>query len=184
LGTRGYTLRAPPPVVRPLRFPQKCAVGCGGSNNDQGEMMKTSTILAIGITVSLGSVMLPASAGPQFQDGLWEIASTMELGGMPMPGRPYVQTRCYTPSDAADDAKIVPAVNERECAMTDHKRSGSKLSWNVRCSGTNTGSGTGEIVLNGQSYEGSLTLKTQDARLGPVEMVYRIKAHRTGDCKH
>lgn len=143
--------------------------------------MKQS-LFAAGFAVSLALACPMANAGAGFQDGLWEIASTMELGGMPMPGRPYVQTLCYTATDAADDGKIIPPVGDQECKVTEHQRAGSKLSWKVNCSGTNTGTGTGEIVLGGQSYEGAVMLHTQDARLGPVDMTYKIKARRLGAC--
>jgi hypothetical protein len=132
----------------------------------------------------LALIGFPAMADSAFQPGLWEIASSMEISGMPMPGRPFMQTKCYTPADVRSDSSIIPAVYDQECRMTDYKRSGNKLNWNVQCTGANAGSGSGEIVLNGQSYEGAVKLHAQDARLGPVDMVYHVKAHRIGACEH
>jgi hypothetical protein len=139
--------------------------------------------LGLALFSVLSIMSLPVWAGGEIRDGMWEISSVIEITGIPMPATPFIQSRCFTKQDVNDDAQIIPAVSDQDCKMAEHRRAGGKLIWTVKCTGQNRGSGTGEIVLKEESYEGSQRLKTEDVRLGPIETIQKVKARRIGECK-
>ena len=61
--------------------------------------------------------------------------------------------------------------------MSDYKIAGNKVTWTVKCEGTNAMTGNGEIVYGADTYDGWMKIKTAD-----TEMTMKYKAKRLGDC--
>ncbi len=129
----------------------------------------------------LGTITLYASAfaaAPGMKDGLWEITTITVMPGMPFSSPPVTVTHCYTKEDVKKDQQIVPK-QEGNCSISEMKKSGSKTSWKILCTGKNEGKGEGEILFKGDSaYEGSQRFSTQG-----MNITSKYKAKRIGECK-
>jgi len=143
-------------------------------------------------TLILSLILLPGAfasevyaAGSNMKPGLWEITTTMDMPGMPMTMPPMTHTRCYTKNDTEDAKKVAPSAPRKDenCELKDHRVTGNKVTWSVQCQGKRAGSGTGEMVLQGDSYEGTIKMTSVDPRRGEVKMTQHNKGKRVGDCK-
>jgi hypothetical protein len=118
-----------------------------------------------------------AQAAPGMKDGQWEIATTIEMPGLPFQPPPVTITHCYTKEDVQNQ-KVVPEP-EKNCKVTDMKTTGSKVSWKIVCTGKNAAKGEGEIAFQGDSaYEGAMKMDTEG-----MTMTSRYSAKRLGPCK-
>jgi len=155
--------------------------GAYGLVPEPEEKMK-SILLSLALGLSAGPLF---AAGPAMKPGMWEITTTMEVPGMPMAIPPTTRTQCYAKKDVDDPKKVAPNASRKDenCALTDHKVTGNKVTWSVQCQGKRAGSGTGEMVLKGDSYEGTIKMNSHDPRRGEMQMTQHIKGRRVGDCK-
>ncbi|MDO8438594.1 MAG: DUF3617 family protein [Nitrosomonadaceae bacterium] len=86
----------------------------------------------------------------------WEVSSKME-----MPGMPFAMPATTSRVCVAKGSENVPPMQDKECKMTNVKKSGSKTSWKVLC--TSNGSvmnGTGEVTGNQDSYHGTMRISS------------------------
>jgi hypothetical protein len=74
-----------------------------------------------------------SGATSDMQPGLWEITTTVEMSGMPMPMPPQTIQHCYTKQDVAKGEGTVPQGDSRNCRIKDHKVSGNTASWTLVC---------------------------------------------------
>jgi hypothetical protein len=157
------------------------------SNN--GGKMKTPAKIALMLNLALGILAMEAyAAGPNMKPGLWEITTTVDMPnmpGMPMAMQPMTRTQCYTQKDVDDAKKVAPNGSRKgeDCELKDHKVTGNKVTWRVQCQGKRAASGTGEMVLKGDSYDGTIKVTSVDPRRGEMHMTQHIKGKRVGDCK-
>jgi Protein of unknown function (DUF3617) len=139
--------------------------------------------------VMLVSVTLTAQ-GPR-RDGNWEVTMTMDMPGMPqgMSMPPFKTTQCITPEEAKDPNKSIPqrpagrggASNPNDCKVSDYKEDGNRITWSMKCEGSQPMSGTGEFIYSGDSYTG--TMKMDMARGGqPMAATMKYAGKRLGDC--
>ena len=129
-----------------------------------------------------------AAASPNMKYGLWEITTSMEMKGMPMPFamKPMTQTQCISKKDVENPEKTVPQTSKenKDCKIKDYKVAGNRVTWKTVCTGKNPMTSTGEITYNqGTSYEGSMTMDTEGNAKKTMHMVYHFKGKRIGDCK-
>ena len=116
-----------------------------------------------------------AEAAPM-REGLWEISASVEMPGMPFKIPPTVVQQCVTKQDAAQ-AGVPPQGGD--CTVSDVRRTGSKVSWKVTCTGQSAGKGEGEVTFSGpNAYSGWMKMET-----GGMKMSTAYKAKRVGDCK-
>ena len=104
-------------------------------------------VLAIGIWL-VGTVAGFAQTGP---DDLWEVASTMTMEGMRVPGPP-------TQVCAKAGQNEPPAPMQNDCQITDRNTVGNRTTYRVVCTGKDAMSGTGEMTRGQGSYLGVLKL--------------------------
>ena len=137
--------------------------------------MKTKLFAAL-LVLSLAATS--ALAAPGMKDGQWEIATTIEMPGLPFQPPPVTINHCYTKEDLQDQKKMVPEP-EKNCKVTDMKTTGSKVSWKIVCTGKNAAKGEGEITFKGDSaYEGTMKMDTEG-----MTMTSSYSAKRLGPCK-
>ena len=137
-------------------------------------------ILLAGAMTILG--VTAAAQAPQnpMQPGRWEITMQTSMPGMPMELPPQKVTQCVTKKQLEDPNGAVPGApgGQNPCKVTNHKVDGNKVTWNMSCSQPQAMTGTGEIVVNGDTYTGTMKM-TSDT--GVMTMKYNAK--RLGDCE-
>ncbi len=151
------------------------------------QCMKTKSMIASAI-IALLVVTIGYAASPNMKEGLWEITTSMEMKGMPMPFamKPMTNTQCFTKKDLQDPEKTVPKTSKKEenCKVQDYKVSGDHVTWKTVCTGKTNMTSTGEMTYSqGTSYEGSMTMDTEGNAKNAMHMVYHFKGKRIGDCK-
>ena len=149
--------------------------------------MATKSMIGSVIIVLL-LVTAGLAASPNMKDGLWEITTSMEMKGMPVPFamKPMTHTQCITKKDVQDPDKTVPKASKenKDCTMKDYKVSGNHVTWKVECKGKHPSTSTGEMTYSGgTSYDGSMTMDTEGNAKNTMHMVYHFKGKRVGDCK-
>jgi len=116
-----------------------------------------------------------AASGPDMNEGLWEITTTMKMQGMNMPS--HTHTQCITKDD------LVPRSSQpgQECTISNYEVEGNTVSWSIRCS-TQGGemNGTGKITYRGDSFDGTMDMTMPGSG---AEVVTHMSGRRIGDCK-
>jgi hypothetical protein len=137
--------------------------------------MKKSVII-IAVVTFVAFFCIPVSASSQMREGKWEITSSMDMPGMPTKMPPTVIQHCYTKEDVKDEKKIVANKN-KDCAVTDMKKSGNKVTWKMQCTGKSKGTFSGETIFGKDSYESTMNMQSEGHN-----MTVKTKAKRIGDC--
>ena len=130
--------------------------------------------------VSLAASLFVAGADAarnRLKPGLWEITSTMDMPGMPVPIPPRTHTQCITAKDADDPKKFAPESSgkDQECSLKDYKATGDKVTWSVECQGKRPGRGTGEMVRVWMHAERGRQLSVVSQRAWPIRSRRREK---------
>jgi len=118
--------------------------------------------------------------GQSGQDELWEVIVKMDMAGMPMAMPAQTQQICK-PKGTGKDEELVP--QERDCRMTDVKRSGNRMTFTMVCDGKDKLTGTGDITSDRDSYQGTMRMQgTMDG--SPVNMTQTFSGKRLGNCTY
>jgi hypothetical protein len=134
-----------------------------------------SVACVVAALVLLGAPQISTAQGP---DELWEVTTKMEMVGMPMAMPAQTQKICKRPG-ASQDTELMP--KDRDCKMTDVNRSGNRTTFTMVCEGKDKITGTGDIVSDKDSYQGTMRLKgTMEGR--PVDMTQSFSGKRLGAC--
>jgi hypothetical protein len=102
----------------------------------------------------------------------WEQTVEMQMPGFAMPAQ--TQKVCL-PKKGLEE----PPRSDRDngkCQMTDVKRSGSRMTWKIKCE--DGSSGEGDITSGPETFDGKMTMRTQG-----TEMQMKMKGKKVGgDC--
>jgi hypothetical protein len=116
-------------------------------------MIKRSLVLATALSLIFA---VAAFAAPNYQEGLWEITTTMNMPGMPKEMmRPMKQQVCMTKQNAVPQPQ---QKGEQQCKITNQRTVGNKVFWTMTCKGGTVSNG--EITYSKTSYDGSQTTTT------------------------
>ena len=146
--------------------------------------MKLRIATVVGAVLALS---VAAFAQNVRRDGRWEIKMEMDMPGMPAGAMPPITTeQCITPAEANDPQKMAPPMNGRgrggrgggNCTVSDYKLDGNKVTYNVKCTGEQPMSGSGEFLYAPDSYTGVMTMEMGGR--GTMKMKHTGK--RLGDC--
>lgn len=139
---------------------------------------------ALALTTALAWAMLsnPTAAQAPRRDGTWAVTVTVDVEGATSPLLPRTITQCVTPEQAAS-GKDALHLDDRsalgDCAASDHKVEGKRVTWTFTCQHPKPVSGTGEIVYESDSaYAGAIALASDGQR-----MTIKYSGKRTGDCQ-
>ena len=138
-------------------------------------MMKMKHVFLVLVLISLPTTILAANG---MREGMWEITSTMEMPGMPMRMPPTTIKHCYTKKDVKAEKKAIS--RDKNCTVTDFKRSGNKVTWKMKCTGKHAGVFSGETVFSGDSYESNMNMQSAAGQGGSMTM--KVKGKRIGNC--
>jgi hypothetical protein len=128
------------------------------------------------------AVLATGASAAEMLPGLWEITMKMEMPGMPMAMPPQVARHCYTPQDVKEGRKTIPRSEDKNCKITNHKVSGSTVTWSIECTGEHAMTGTGTMTLGATSYSGTGKSKMKEGG-ETMEMIQTMTGKRLGDCK-
>lgn len=119
-----------------------------------------------------------AFAGMNMHEGLWEVTSKMEMPGMSMQMPARTHTQCITKE------KMVPKgqKNDEDCKITDTKIKGDTVNWTITCSGKHPMTAVGKITYHGDSFEGTMRMKSHGHDEGKMNMITHVKGKRVGEC--
>ncbi|HLA75787.1 MAG TPA: DUF3617 family protein [Gammaproteobacteria bacterium] len=145
-------------------------------------MKSTKTVSLLFVLLGSGLSSMLCSAAPNLQEGLWEIATEMQVPGMPMGMPPATVQHCFSRSDLADTKKILP-INDGKCELLDYKEGASNATWRIQCGGEMPLTGAGEISYQATGYEGTMHIKVGGNDKAAGEMTQKFRAKRIGECK-
>jgi hypothetical protein len=98
-----------------------------------------------------------AAAQDPVREGMWEISIQGQVGGQPISSTPLVVRQCID-QQSAQDLMAKLAGGAGGCQITDFSREGNRTRWSLNCTGQVEVSGTGEVTLNSNAFNGSLDL--------------------------
>ena len=106
----------------------------------------------------------------------WEMTTKVEMPGMPaMPGAQTVKF-CRI---KGDEGKPVKSANDKNCAITDVKQAGNTMTFNMKCTGKDAMSGSGEISTTPNSFSQKIKMRDGGDNLLMVSTGKRVG----GACK-
>ena len=123
-----------------------------------------------------------AFAGMNLHEGLWEITSKMEIPGMPMQMPARKHTQCLTKENMLNSMVPQKQDQDHECKITDTEISGNTVTWVMKCSGEDAMEVTGKTTYHGDTFEGTITMITNDPKEGKMTMINHISGRRIGEC--
>ena len=118
---------------------------------------------------------LPTTARADVEPGNWELSVTTTVDGMPGQIGPIVQTRCLTPEEARDPARVLG------CDFSNRRDDGNVFSFDLRCGGQVPMRGSGSVRYGAQFMEGELEL-AGDASGQKFATRSRVSGRRVGPC--
>ena len=138
-------------------------------------MKKNVIILAVVAFVALSCISVFAAS--EMREGNWEMTSSMDIPGMSIKMPPTVVRHCYTKEDVKNEKNVIVNKN-KDCTVTDMKKSGNKVTWKMQCTGKNKGTFTGETIFGNDSYETTMNMQSEGRNI-----ITTTKARRLGDCR-
>jgi hypothetical protein len=127
------------------------------------------------VAVLIAALVASFPAAAQGKDELWEISSKMDMPGMPMAIPPQVNRVCVGKNRKDED--LVP--RQSDCRMVDSKRTGSKFTYKMACTGKEPMTMVGEMNFGTNAYDGQMRMtmtRTNDT------MNMAVSGKRVGDC--
>ncbi|MDH4096177.1 MAG: DUF3617 domain-containing protein [Betaproteobacteria bacterium] len=100
----------------------------------------------------------------QGADELWQMTTRMEMEGMQMPA--MSQQVCMKKGETRAEGL---GQQDRNCKVTEQRRTANKLTWKVVCTGDEPMTGVGEMTRNRDTLEGRMLMKGKD---GEMKIVY------------
>lgn len=122
-----------------------------------------------------------ALAQDSVREGLWEISIQGQIGGQPISNTPLVVRQCID-QQSAQDLMAKLAGGAGGCQISDFSREGNHTRWSLACTGQVDVSGTGEVTMNSNGFNGTLDL---NVGMGgqTVPMLQTFEARWVGVCK-
>lgn len=111
------------------------------------------------VTLTLAAALItPAHQAAAAAEGeWWEMTTKMEMPGMPaMPAGQAVKF-CRV---KGDEGKPVKSDDDKNCTITDVKNAGNTMTFNMKCTGKDAMTGTGEITSTATSFNQKIKMRT------------------------
>jgi hypothetical protein len=136
------------------------------------------------LSISIVALLFCATAAvaqDPVREGLWEISIQGQVGGQPISSTPLVVRQCIDRQSAQDlMAKLTGAAGG--CQISDLHQEGSRTRWSLACTGQVEVSGTGEVTMNSNGFNGTLDLMVGMGGQ-TVPMLQTFDARWVGACK-
>lgn len=124
-----------------------------------------------------------ASAGPNMQDGLWEITMAMEMPGMPYAIPPTKHTQCLNTKNNIPQQHGAQA-SQADCKMLSNRAVGDTVTWSMQCRSADKSmmDMEGKITYSGDSFDGVTTMSMHGGGKA-MKTTQRMNGRRVGPCK-
>ncbi len=118
-------------------------------------------------------------AAVEITPGMWKVTATEGIKGVPSSTQQHSGSHCVTAKDLAKGYRQwIPELGG--CTSKNFVAGANKINWDLACTGNYKGTGSGDVVFSGDSYEGEVT----------IHVVYfphpvfhlKLTGTRTGDC--
>ena len=132
----------------------------------------------------LVAALLPVSAMAQdpVKEGLWEISIQGQIAGQPMAATPLVVRQCIDNQTAQQLMAQLTGGGAGGCQVSNLKQEGNRARWDLNCSGQVEVSGSGELTMTNDGFDGTL-----NALVGiggqTVPLMQSFNARWVGACK-
>ncbi len=146
------------------------------SRKEAGKVLMTAAlILVAAAAMTTGSASAKDVA---VHEGQWETTMEMKMEGMPFAVPPVKVTQCITKDNLVPKQK-----DETNCKMKSQKITGNKVTWTQECidRGTKIES-QGEITYHGDTYEGTVNMKTTEKSGKTSTSSMAMTGRRIGEC--
>ena len=129
-----------------------------------------------GIAIAAASLTLTFPASAAAEGEWWEMTTTVEMAGMPaMPTDKPVRF-CRV---KGDEAKPVQSKEEKNCTVSNVKNVGNTMTFNMKCTGKDAMTGTGELTSTPTSFNQKIKMRSGGEDMAMVSSGKRIG----GACK-
>lgn len=130
------------------------------------------------LTVSLALLCATLATASHAESGeWWEITSKTEMPGMPF-NMPSTTTRVCVTKGSADDPR--QTMQDKECKITDVKKSGNKTTWKMRCvRNGEVMNGNGEFTSLADGYQGVTRMSGKSGGQA-IDMTSNFRGKRVG----
>ena len=131
-------------------------------------------VFGIAIVAASLTLALPTNAAGEGE--WWEMTTKVEMPGMPaMPGGPPVKF-CRV---KGDESRPVQSKDDKDCAFSNVKNVGNTMTFNMKCTGKDAMSGSGEITSTPTSFNQKIKMRGGGEGMAMVSNGKRIG----GACK-
>lgn len=142
--------------------------------------MKATPIAALALLVLATTVIAQSPMRP----GRWDSTMQMQMAGLPIQMPEMKTSQCITAEQLKDPASALPSGTppggrgaNQDCKVSDYKVDGNTITWQVACTAPQRMTSTGEMVVNGDSYTGTMKMTTPQG-----DMTMKMAGTRVGDC--
>ena len=119
----------------------------------------------------------PVFAGPDMQEGLWEVTLVFEMNGSSMLMPPQKHTQCLSKADMVPKDPKAP----QNCNIIEQRIDGNTVDWIMECSeGDMKTVSKGSIVYGGDSFSGRMDVDIDGTSM---KLVSTMTGRRLGPCK-
>jgi len=130
--------------------------------------------------VVIAVVMLfaaPAGAGPDVQEGMWEITTVTTMSGMAIQMPPQKHTQCFT----NDDMVPIDPKAPQSCVIKEKRYEGNTLNWTMECNSEDVKTvSTGSITYDRDSFSGGMEIAIGGS---DMKLVNTMSGRRLGPCE-
>ncbi len=118
--------------------------------------------------------------GLNFEPGMYEITSKVEMPGMPAGAvPPQTITQCLTKQEPVPNKDA----GGQTCVIKDMNQDGNTITWKMECDQQGQKmTSEGQMSYNGDSFEGTSTMN-MGSQAGNMTMTTLISGKRIGDCQ-
>jgi hypothetical protein len=130
---------------------------------------------AVPVFIASAALAVSSVVSAQGKDDLWEMTSKIDMPGMPMAVPAQVNRVCISKNHRDED--LIP--RRDNCRVTESKRTGTKLTYKMECTGNEAMTMVGDLTLGSNAYDGQMRMtitKTKDT------MNMALSGKRVGDC--
>jgi hypothetical protein len=111
------------------------------------------------LALSLAPAARAASSDIPPEPGVyWEQTMEMQMTGMPF-AIPPQKTKVCLPTKGTEEQPPAQGNKDQKCKVTDMKKSGSRMTWKMKCEDGTTGEG--DITWAKDSFAGTMVMRTQ-----------------------